>query len=276
MQSESKEKRERTASDTKAPAWVARIPLALQCGETTVIAAKARNPETGWDVTDRRIGLRKYKRVFSGKDVVDWVYGNVVNLKSREEAHELGQKLMDADLFVPVTKKHLGKPLLDSHWALYAFRTDFDAGSCEDALDVLGTSVVVSSDLVDDLLPSMQDPVNGVPVKDRRYHLKTYPQCFVGCEAVDWLVDDQNISRKKAVEVGQKMLAMGFFEHVTQDHEFKDEGLFYRFVEPGTSGPVLDENTCLYDFTALDIDKEVVKLDTYRDKVVLVVNVASN
>ena len=61
MQSEKTGKRTST-SETTRPAWIARIPLALQCGETTVIAAKARNSETGWDVIDRRIGFRKYKR----------------------------------------------------------------------------------------------------------------------------------------------------------------------------------------------------------------------
>jgi hypothetical protein len=77
-----------------------------------------------------------------------------------------------------------------------------------------------------------------VVVKDRSYHLTTYKQCFVGSEAVDFLVKSGMAeSREDAVLLG-KALASDFhlFEHVTRDHEFKDEALFYRFVAANERG----------------------------------------
>lgn len=78
----------------------------------------------------------------------------------------------------------------------------------------------------------------GVEIKDRKYRLSTYKQCFVGSEAVDFLVASGAAeTREDAVQLG-KALAQEYhlFEHVTRDHEFKDEQLFYRFIEAGERG----------------------------------------
>ncbi len=69
----------------------------------------------------------------------------------------------------------------------------------------------------------------GVEVKTRRYKLKLYQRCFLGNEAVDWIAKRVNISRADAVRLGQKMLDKNIFDHVTNEHQFKDEELFYRF-----------------------------------------------
>jgi hypothetical protein len=41
----------------------------------------------------------------------------------------------------------------------------------------------------EDRVLALQKMREGVKVKDRRYHLKTYKQVFVGSEAVDFLVN---------------------------------------------------------------------------------------
>ncbi|MGB5636001.1 MAG: DEP domain-containing protein [Waterburya sp.] len=69
----------------------------------------------------------------------------------------------------------------------------------------------------------------GVEVKTRRYKLKLYQRCFVGNEAVDWISKKTKLSREDAVSLGQKMIDKGIFHHVLDDHQFKDEALFYRF-----------------------------------------------
>jgi pyruvate/2-oxoglutarate dehydrogenase complex dihydrolipoamide dehydrogenase (E3) component len=67
-------------------------------------------------------------------------------------------------------------------------------------------------------------------VKDRRYHLMTYPQCFVGSEAVDAMLKHGLAgSREDGVVLGNELLKLGLLSHVTADHAFKDEALFYRF-----------------------------------------------
>jgi len=72
---------------------------------------------------------------------------------------------------------------------------------------------------------------SNVEVKDRRFLLKVYPNCFVGREAVTLLVTKGHaMDRDEAVRMGVAMQSeLGLFEHVTGDHVFKDEELFYRF-----------------------------------------------
>lgn len=80
-------------------------------------------------------------------------------------------------------------------------------------------------------IASQMHSEKGVEIKTRRYKLKLYQHCFLGNEAVDWIVERVKVSRPDAVKIGQKMLDKGIFNHVTNDHQFKDEGLFYRFNE---------------------------------------------
>ncbi|KNC46778.1 pyridine nucleotide-disulfide oxidoreductase dimerization region [Thecamonas trahens ATCC 50062] len=72
----------------------------------------------------------------------------------------------------------------------------------------------------------------GVDVRDRKYHLRTYPNVFVGSEAVSWLVESSIAAeRTEAVHIGQILLEAGIFGHVKSKHGFKDEHLFYRFAD---------------------------------------------
>mmetsp|Transcript_16424 Transcript_16424/g.19617 ORF Transcript_16424/g.19617 Transcript_16424/m.19617 type:complete len:389 (+) Transcript_16424:110-1276(+) len=68
-------------------------------------------------------------------------------------------------------------------------------------------------------------------VYERRYNFKKYHNCFVGSEAVSWLVEKKiSPDREAAVELGNLMLKEGILHHVTHEHAFKDEKLFYRFI----------------------------------------------
>lgn len=65
----------------------------------------------------------------------------------------------------------------------------------------------------EDLRLALHDHFPGM-VKDRRYHLKTYPNCVVGHELVSWLVDRKEVeTRKEAVAVMQKLLDNGVIHH---------------------------------------------------------------
>jgi len=83
------------------------------------------------------------------------------------------------------------------------------------------------------LMRAVRDPALGFEVRDRSYHLKTYPACFVGSEAVDWLVQNWGArSREEAVQLGQRLRAEGVFEHVKDiTKPFLDGYYFYRFTE---------------------------------------------
>jgi hypothetical protein len=74
---------------------------------------------------------------------------------------------------------------------------------------------------------------SGVPVADRVYHMTTYPECFVGSEAVDCIVRETGLPRTAAVEAGQALLAAGEIYHVVREQPFLDGRFFYRFAARG-------------------------------------------
>ena len=72
---------------------------------------------------------------------------------------------------------------------------------------------------------------DGLKIKTRRHKLRLYHHCFLGNEAVDWLVGHLNIPREKAVLIGQNLVTKKIIHHVLDEHFFKDEPLFYRFYQ---------------------------------------------
>lgn len=51
-------------------------------------------------------------------------------------------------------------------------------------------------------------------IKDRRHHLKTYPNCFVAKELIDWLIDHKEASdRETAIKLVQKLLDHSIIHH---------------------------------------------------------------
>jgi hypothetical protein len=70
----------------------------------------------------------------------------------------------------------------------------------------------------------------GVEVRDRLYRGKTYPACFVGTEAVDWVCNQFKLQRHHAETLLNRLHAFNLIEHVTREHVVKDGLFFYRFV----------------------------------------------
>ncbi len=79
--------------------------------------------------------------------------------------------------------------------------------------------------------------VAGIDVRDRMHALMRYPQCFVGSEAVDWLAEHLHVTRRSAVRVGQRLVALGLVRHVVDEHDFHDGHFFFCFGESATSIP---------------------------------------
>ncbi len=69
----------------------------------------------------------------------------------------------------------------------------------------------------------------GLAIEERTYLSKTYPRCFVGADAVDWLMRRCGIGLGAAETVGQRMLELGIFHHVLDEHGFVEGKFFYRF-----------------------------------------------
>ncbi|XP_054826880.1 rap guanine nucleotide exchange factor 4 isoform X3 [Eublepharis macularius] len=70
-------------------------------------------------------------------------------------------------------------------------------------------------------------------IRDRKYHLKTYRQCCVGTELVDWIMQQSSCVhlRTQAVGMWQVLLEEGVLNHVDQEQHFQDKYLFYRFLD---------------------------------------------
>lgn len=65
---------------------------------------------------------------------------------------------------------------------------------------------------------------DGIPMKDRRWHGKTYPSCFTGTDLVSWLIREfRDVpTREQATEWGAKLQDQGLFEHCRGAHGFLD------------------------------------------------------
>jgi pyruvate/2-oxoglutarate dehydrogenase complex dihydrolipoamide dehydrogenase (E3) component len=78
-------------------------------------------------------------------------------------------------------------------------------------------------------------------IQDRTYGFpsKRYPKCFVGSEAVAQLVKEGiALDAEDAVRIGNLLLDAGVFHHVLDEHPFKNEKLFYRFISDEDHGTV--------------------------------------
>ncbi|WP_088243305.1 mechanosensitive ion channel protein [Calothrix rhizosoleniae] len=78
------------------------------------------------------------------------------------------------------------------------------------------------------LVRAMRD-IGGVKIMDRQYRLRKYSRCFIGKEAVSWIMDYLKVSELEALSLGQRLMNEKYIHHVTDDHDFKNEYLFYRF-----------------------------------------------
>ncbi|KAG0241771.1 hypothetical protein B0O80DRAFT_451156 [Mortierella sp. GBAus27b] len=80
---------------------------------------------------------------------------------------------------------------------------------------------------------AIQNPLTGVKLQDRRWHLFVYDSAFLGNEVVDWLI--QNFAdienREEATDFGKKLFDKGMFVHYQGKHSFMDGHYFYRFSD---------------------------------------------
>lgn len=89
---------------------------------------------------------------------------------------------------------------------------------CETTTIMSSAALTDSSDL--DIVELASKFKKNVTIKDRRWRLQTYKNCFVGSEAVQWLVTSGTANtRADAVKLGLLMQEAGLIEHCVRDHE---------------------------------------------------------
>jgi len=177
----------------------------------------AKALESGLEVKDRKWHLRTYADCFIGADAVDFLIINGY-VRTRADSIKLLRKVAKTlNLFQHVTGDHL----LEDDLLYYRFSSE------EDRIKWKASQKEMS------LEQKAKAFESGVPVKTHRYHMQSYPNTFVGCKAVDFIVKSGLAdSRIAAVELGRDFVKhANLFHHVTGDHEFRDDWLFYRFAD---------------------------------------------
>ncbi|OCT60295.1 hypothetical protein XELAEV_18046311mg [Xenopus laevis] len=89
---------------------------------------------------------------------------------------------------------------------------------------------------------------NAKLIKDRCQDTRTYPNCLVGKELVDWLVEHSEApDRATAVSIIQRLMDYNVVHHVCDEHvAFKDARLLYRFRnDDGTLSPSKQVKICV-------------------------------
>lgn len=126
------------------------------------------------DVRDRTFRMKKYRRSFIGAEAVDaMLYQGMAS--TREEGIKIGQELQSE---LRLFRKLGGNSLLADDYLFYRLRDDDNESVSSDLTTSTGSGSRTSSmDLIE-----MSEKFRGCTVvRDRRFRLMTYKQCFVGC-----------------------------------------------------------------------------------------------
>ena len=97
-----------------------------------------------------------------------------------------------------------------------------------DATNVARETIRVSTGMKAEVLVTTL--ARQLSIKERSYHLHDYPSCFVGSEAVAWLIQHFACDTQSAVAVGDALAQMGLLMHVTHERPFENANYFYRLA----------------------------------------------
>ena len=188
-------------------------PFASSVCDIETLVSAFRSRSSGVPTTTVRQLLRTHHDVFTGSTAVTWLceYLGVTRGAALEVLALLRARFVLAHPTSP------SRPAADDD-TLYTLLPR-----------VSRTRLALSDGAVRALWDDMRAP-GGVEVADRTYRLRTYPLCFVGSQAVDWLVRATQASRKQALRIGRRMVELGLIAHVAGEHQLKDAFLFYRFA----------------------------------------------
>ncbi|XP_039354513.1 DEP domain-containing mTOR-interacting protein-like isoform X2 [Mauremys reevesii] len=168
-------------------------------------------------IKDRRHHLRTYPNCFVAKELTDWLIDHK-EAPDRETGIRLMQKLMDHYIIHHVCDEH--SDYKDAK-LLYRFRKD--DGTFPLNKDV---KVFLRGQSLYETLINVEDSI----LKAREENSVKYQRTFLGCEMIDWLIQEgETANRKEAVELGRALLEHGIVQHVSSKHHFFDSNLLYQF-----------------------------------------------
>lgn len=72
----------------------------------------------------------------------------------------------------------------------------------------------------------------GIPMLDRRWHMRLHYNCFLGFDLTSWLLSNfKDVeTRDDAVDLGNQLMKKGLFQHVQKRHAFRDGNFFYQIA----------------------------------------------
>eukprot|EP01100_Stratorugosa_tubuloviscum_P007684 TRINITY_DN3171_c2_g1_i1.p1 TRINITY_DN3171_c2_g1~~TRINITY_DN3171_c2_g1_i1.p1 ORF type:complete len:568 (-),score=220.56 TRINITY_DN3171_c2_g1_i1:26-1708(-) len=177
----------------------------------------------GVEVKDRKYHLRTYHDCFIGSEAIDWLVREMET--TRTFAVEIANRLRSTGWIKHVVDKK--KPFLDGFF-FYKFKK---LNIVSDQRVTLKAFSKIDLTNLDNVITRMRDPALGIQSRDRTYHMRTYKDCFIGSELVDWMMVSLPISqRSEAVIIGKKIREFGYLLHVADDHDFEDAFFFYRWT----------------------------------------------
>ncbi len=195
-------------------------PPPATASEPDALLVLAQTLRDGVEVKDRRYQFQTYPQSFVGSEAVEWLMRT--QGLSRKQALALGQQLLTAGHI-----QRLDPPGGDFQAGNTFYRfTPATPSAVSGAAD---PEPAATASL--DVTALYRQMVAQLPVQDRWYQFRRYPQSFSGAEAVEWLMRTQGLSRKQAVHVGQELLQLGLIAHSTGEHPFRDGNYFYRFAQ---------------------------------------------
>ncbi|KAG0259372.1 vacuolar membrane-associated protein iml1 [Mortierella polycephala] len=147
-------------------------------------------------------------------------------------------------------------------------KKDFENGQTSTS----NTSVVSESEKlnrnskIQTIATAIQNPVTGIKLQDRRWHLRVYNSVFLGNEVVDWLIYNfvDIDMRDEAIEFGKKLFDKGLFIHCLGKHHFMDGHYFYQFS--GEYAPSGKQIRGWFRNTTQSLTRRDVDLDKLREK----------
>ncbi|KAM8933892.1 rap guanine nucleotide exchange factor 4 [Pelodytes ibericus] len=129
----------------------------------------------------------------------------------------------------PGSKNCNKTPLIENQIPIRQAKTITEVMGCRQVVKVPSERILRAGKILRNAILSRAPHM----IRDRKYHLKTYRQCCVGTELVDWLMQQSSCvhSRSQAVGMWQVLLEEGVLNHVDQEYYFQDKYLFYRFLD---------------------------------------------
>jgi len=194
----------RAAAQTGQNNVQARLVAAAEADGIDLPALAFRMQRSGGvNIADRRYLLRIYPECFVASEGVLWLERAL--RVPRDKAIAIGQALQSAGLIYHVVRE---QPFADED---LFFRV----------------TQIPPRWNVDRFYSLIRSPA-GFSIIDRSSLGKTYPRCFVGSEAVEWM-QAQGHTLNEALSMGQRLIELSMVHHVVDEHPFKNEKLFYRF-----------------------------------------------